>query len=199
MRSCPAALLLLLLVLGSAEASVLYVRSDPDVCPRWGRACGAAMYDNLQAAIDAAADGDTIRIAPGLHGAQPQPFREQLCGNCVEHRTEVCASTGFRVLGKRLTLLGAGAEKTIFESPVINEVHLFRRARGRILELPTYINQEFLTQYRADGILVSTPTGSTSSKRYSAWALPSGRVSLQASRPAAKIRRVLCRACSPPQ
>lgn len=51
--------------------------------------------------------------------------------------------------------------RVVFESPVINEVLIYRRAKGRLLELETFINAEFLTQYRADGLLVSTPTGST--------------------------------------
>lgn len=49
----------------------------------------------------------------------------------------------------------------VFESPVVNEALVFRRAKGRLLELPTFVNDEFLARYRADGLLVSTPTGST--------------------------------------
>lgn len=55
-----------------------------------------------------------------------------------------------------------GAEESpVYESPVINEVLVFRRGTGRILDIQTQINEEYLTQYRADGLMVSTPTGST--------------------------------------
>ncbi len=54
-----------------------------------------------------------------------------------------------------------GEDRAVFESPVINEVLIFRQAKGRLLELQTFVNGEFLTRYRADGLLVSTPTGST--------------------------------------
>jgi len=52
-------------------------------------------------------------------------------------------------------------ENVAFQSPVINDLHVYRRAKGRILRLQTLINHEVVTQYRADGILISTPTGST--------------------------------------
>lgn len=113
MKIVPAALFLASLFLDPVEASVLHVQTCPDVAWQWGRSSDSMPYDDLQAAIDAAAEGDTIRIAPGLFAAHPQPFRDPLCGNCLEHRTEVGASTGFRILGKRLTLLGSGVEKTI--------------------------------------------------------------------------------------
>jgi NAD+ kinase len=60
-----------------------------------------------------------------------------------------------------VTVFQGGNDQKVFESPVVNEVLLFRRAKGRIIELPTFINGEILTRYRADGILISTPTGST--------------------------------------
>ncbi len=54
-----------------------------------------------------------------------------------------------------------GLESACYCSPVINEVHVYRASRGRILDLYISINGELVSRYRADGILVSTPTGST--------------------------------------
>lgn len=68
---------------------------------------------DLQAAIDAAAFGDTLILAPGEYTATPVAFIDTLCGNCAEHRTPHHASYGFKVAGKSLWLVGSGTEATI--------------------------------------------------------------------------------------
>jgi hypothetical protein len=68
---------------------------------------------DLQAAFDRASTGDTIRIGPGRYQASPTPFDEDLCGNCLEHRTRVNATCGFLVAGKALIIAGAGADSTV--------------------------------------------------------------------------------------
>jgi NAD+ kinase len=50
----------------------------------------------------------------------------------------------------------------------INDVVLRNQAAVRMLEFETWLDDEFVSQHRADGIIVSTPTGST------AYALSSG-------------------------
>ncbi len=70
-------------------------------------------YGDLQTAIDAAGDGDTIVILPGTYSASPVSFVEPLCGNCEEHATDVAATRGFLVEGKALRLVGSGPGETI--------------------------------------------------------------------------------------
>ncbi len=43
----------------------------------------------------------------------------------------------------------------------LNEVAISRGSLARVVRLKTYINQSYLTTYTADGIILSTPTGST--------------------------------------
>jgi hypothetical protein len=92
--------------LSSAAAAVWSVDAEP----------AAAEGADLQAVIDRAASGDTILIGPGVFRAKPVPFLEDLCGNCQDHRTQVEASVGFLVAGKALTIVGAGAERTVLET-----------------------------------------------------------------------------------
>lgn len=47
------------------------------------------------------------------------------------------------------------------ESIALNDVVINRYGRLRIMEYKIYVNEQYLCSYRADGIIVSTPTGST--------------------------------------
>ncbi len=47
------------------------------------------------------------------------------------------------------------------QSDALNDVVVHKHDVARIIELQTYLNGHFITTYRADGLIVSTPTGST--------------------------------------
>lgn len=50
---------------------------------------------------------------------------------------------------------------TIFEEESLNEVVINKGGPSRMLELSIYIDGGFVTKYRSDGLIISTPTGST--------------------------------------
>ncbi|MCG6937499.1 MAG: NAD(+) kinase [Gammaproteobacteria bacterium] len=65
--------------------------------------------------------------------------------------------------------------KVIFEGDAFNDVVVHIRDVARMIEFETRINDEFVNHQRADGIVISTPTGST------AYALSSGGPILHAT------------------
>jgi NAD+ kinase len=52
-------------------------------------------------------------------------------------------------------------EKLELHSRVLNDVVINKAARAHIIEIEAHLNGKFINTFRADGLIVSTPTGST--------------------------------------
>jgi len=77
-------------------------------------------------------------------------------------RLELCLQSAPRVSARMMlmvTLHREGKQNEIHH--VLNDVVFNKGALARIVDLETKINKQFLTTYKADGLIVATPTGST--------------------------------------
>ena len=72
----------------------------------------------------------------------------------VENKLDIQERTMLKTTVKR-------EEREIFSFSVLNDAVINKRTLARIIDLEVYINKEFLTIFRADGLIISTPTGST--------------------------------------
>ncbi|KTD66239.1 NAD(+) kinase [Legionella spiritensis] len=52
-------------------------------------------------------------------------------------------------------------ENTYFQGDALNDVVLGRGSETHLIEFDVYINQQFVSHYRSDGLILATPTGST--------------------------------------
>src|SRR6266478_416111 len=52
-------------------------------------------------------------------------------------------------------------EELVTKNRVLNDVVMNKSALARIIEIETHLNDQFVNSFRADGLIVSTPTGST--------------------------------------
>ncbi len=82
--------------------------------------------------------------------------------NMLEEAMERLLADDFET-EKRMMLYGTlyRKEGTVNTAPALNDISITRCGRLRIIRLNIYVNGNFLCQWNADGIILSTPTGST--------------------------------------
>ena len=67
----------------------------------------------------------------------------------------------FRLESRALIEASGNSQGRPFRAKALNEFVISRRIISRLIELETSVDGQVLTRYRGDGLIISTPTGST--------------------------------------
>jgi len=116
-------------------------------------------------------DGTLLSVARQLKGKEVPILGVNLGGlgflteTSVEELPDMFESVvrGRYALSKRIMLSVAVKRQAelVFDISILNDAVITKDALARIIDIETYVDDEYLTTYRADGLILSTATGST--------------------------------------
>ena len=125
-----------------------------------------------EAVVVLGGDGTLLSVARLLSNS-PIPVVGINIGGGMGFMTEVCMDARYEVLErilekdyeieKRIRLVAEvkRENKLIFQQTVLNDAVINKAALARIINLRVSINNDYLTTYKGDGLIIATPTGST--------------------------------------
>jgi NAD+ kinase len=121
--------------------------------------------------ISLGGDGTLLNIAPLVERAEVPILGVNMGGLgfitevAVDELEAILTKTleGDYQVEKRMTLeiRVIGKKRRTHRFRVLNDAVITKGARSRIIDLETYVGSDYLCTYRADGLIISTPTGST--------------------------------------
>lgn len=82
--------------------------------------------------------------------------------NTVEKALDEIFEGNYRISKRSLLAITVGEGEAVFDlNFALNEITVSRKNTTSMISVETWLNDEYLTSYWADGLIVSTPTGST--------------------------------------
>jgi NAD+ kinase len=127
--------------------------------------------EDAQLIIVLGGDGTLLSVARQLKGKEVPILGVNLGGlgflteTSVEELPDMLESLvrGQYALSKRIMLSVSVKRQAefVFDISVLNDAVITKDALARIIDIETYVDDEYLTTYRADGLILSTATGST--------------------------------------
>jgi len=117
-------------------------------------------------------DGTMLRAATYLKNSQIPlvgvntgrlGFLSTVQKESVDRLVDEVFSGNYRLESRTLLSIDSGEREGFFDGLnfALNEVTISRKDTTSMITIDTYLNDEFLTSYWADGLIISTPTGST--------------------------------------
>jgi NAD+ kinase len=115
-------------------------------------------------------DGTFLKTAAWV-GAQNIPvlgintgrlgFLADIHANEIELALEEIIAGNYKIEERTLLQMESSVLPSLSCNYALNEIAILKRDTSSMIAIQTYLNNEFLTGYLADGLLVATPTGST--------------------------------------
>lgn len=145
---------------GPLEASVAYKYTDASTIP-----------EDVDCVLVLGGDGTLLQASRDL-GERDIPLLGINIGTLgylaeidvpnIEPALEKLLADEYQIVS-RMMLKGTAYHqgKKMMEDIALNDIVIGRYGRLRIIDFNVYVNGEFLNRYSADGIVISTPTGST--------------------------------------
>ena len=82
--------------------------------------------------------------------------------NTVEKALDEIFEGNYRISKRSLLAITVGEGEAVFDlNFALNEITVSRKNTTSMISVETWLDEEYLTSYWADGLIVSTPTGST--------------------------------------
>lgn len=88
-------------------------------------------------------------------------FLANIQENAIEFLIPLIFSNQYTLSRRTLLQVNAPADAIAHSNFALNEITITRKNTTSMITIDTYVNDEFLATYWADGIIISTPTGST--------------------------------------
>ncbi len=126
--------------------------------------------DDMDVALSLGGDGTFLRTA-ALIGKRNIPILGINAGNlgfladtpdeAIEQTLDDVCRNNFRI--EERSLLKLKTENNLFHgfNYALNEIAVLKRDTSSMITVHTYLNEDYLSSYWADGLIVATPTGST--------------------------------------
>jgi NAD+ kinase len=125
---------------------------------------------SLDIALSIGGDGTFLRTA-ALVGNKGIPilgvntgrlgFLADISSHDIEDTLDEIFKNYYKVEERTLLQLQTEAEVSETYLFALNEIAILKRDTSSMITIKTYLNDDFLTSYLADGLLIATPTGST--------------------------------------
>jgi NAD+ kinase len=149
----------------SDAATAAGARIQSTVCPD-----AASLARAVDLLLVFGGDGTMLRIAREIAGS-PTPmlgvnigglgFLTAVPSDGLQHALKLLWAGEFKFEGRALIEASVPRDGQEFHKTALNDVVISRGAISRLIELEVNVDGDPLTRYRCDGLIVSSPTGST--------------------------------------